>query len=115
MSTKNIDYDDLQDIVASSDTGGRDPDGFPKKLIAGVAILWSLFQLYYASPAPFWLQEFLRSIGVNINVVFDDTKARSVHLAFALFLAYLSYPAFKFSPKHRIPLTDWIFATAGAF
>lgn len=115
MSTKNIDYDDLQDIVASSDTGGRDPDGFPKKLIAGVAILWSLFQLYYASPAPFWLQEFLRSIGVNINVVFDDTKARSVHLAFALFLAYLSYPAFKFSPKHRIPLADWIFATAGAF
>lgn len=115
MSTKNIDYDDLQDIVASSDTGGRDPDGFPKKLIAGVAILWSLFQLYYASPAPFWLQEFLRSIGVNLNVVFDDTKARSVHLAFALFLAYLSYPAFKFSPKHRIPLTDWIFATAGAF
>ncbi|HDR1334729.1 TPA: TRAP transporter permease [Pasteurella multocida] len=115
VSTKNIDYDDLQDIVASSDTGGRDPDGFPKKLIAGVAILWSLFQLYYASPAPFWLQEFLRSIGVNLNVVFDDTKARSVHLAFALFLAYLSYPAFKFSPKHRIPLTDWIFATAGAF
>ncbi|EJS91178.1 hypothetical protein AAUPMC_05212, partial [Pasteurella multocida subsp. multocida str. Anand1_cattle] len=27
---QNIDYDDLQDIVASSDTGGRDPDGFPK-------------------------------------------------------------------------------------
>lgn len=115
MSTKNIDYDDLQDIVASSDTGGRDPDGFPKKLIAGLAIVWSLFQLYYASPVPFWLQEFLRNIGLNINVVFDDTKARSIHLAFALFLAYLSYPAFKFSPKHRIPLIDWIFASAGAF
>ncbi|PJG86407.1 TRAP transporter permease [Conservatibacter flavescens] len=117
MSAKNqIDYDDLQDMVASSDTGGRDPSGFPKKLIIGVAILWSLFQLYYASPVPFWLQEGLRSMGLGgINVVLDDTKARSVHLAFALFLAYLSYPAFKNSPKRHIPLIDWIFATVGAF
>ncbi|MDU8923951.1 TRAP transporter permease [Pasteurellaceae bacterium LIM206] len=118
MSVKNqtMTYDDLQDMVASSDTGGRDPVGFPKKLIVGTAILWSLFQLYYASPVPFWLQEGLRFIGWNnINVVLDDTKARSIHLAFALFLAYLSYPALKSSPKRSIPLYDWIFATVGAF
>ncbi|TCP92235.1 TRAP transporter 4TM/12TM fusion protein [Cricetibacter osteomyelitidis] len=113
--TPEFNYDDLQDMVASSDSGGREPTGFPKKLIFATALLWSLFQLYYASPVPFWLQEVVRSIGLDINVVFDDTKARSIHLAFALFLAYLSYPALTTSPKRRIPIQDWIFAIVGAF
>ncbi|MDO4697553.1 MAG: TRAP transporter permease [Pasteurellaceae bacterium] len=108
-------YDDLQDMVASNDSGGRNPRGFTKKLIVGVAILWSLFQLYYTSPFPFWLQEVIRNAGIDLNVVIDDTKARSIHLAFALFLAYLSFPAFANSPKHRVPYQDWIFATLGAF
>lgn len=113
---KPFDQDDLQDMVAANDSGGRNPYGFTKKLIFGVAILWSLFQIYYASPMPFVLQEALRSIGLgSINVVFDDTKARSVHLSFALFLAYLSYPAFKSSPIHRVPLQDWIFAIVATF
>ena len=64
---------------------------------------------------PFWLQEVLTQAGLNWNVVVDDTKARSVHLAFALFLAYLSFPAFATSPKHRVPVIDWIYATCGAF
>ncbi|NEN75529.1 TRAP transporter permease [Pelistega sp. NLN82] len=113
--TQTIDYAHLQDMVASSDTGGRNLAGPAKKLIVAVAILWSLFQLYYTSPLPFWLQEVIRSWGLDFNVVIDDTKARSVHLAFALFLAYLSFPAFAGSPKHRIPLPDWIFACLGAF
>lgn len=116
MSTdKVLDNEDLQDIVASNDQGGRNPSGIAKKIIVGVAILWSLFHLYYASPAPFWLQEFLNSLGLHLSVVVDDTKARSIHLAFALFLAFLSYPAFKLSPKYHIPLVDWIFAIVGAF
>lgn len=113
--SKNIDYDDLQDMVASNDAGGRTPKGFAKKLIVVTAILWSVFQLYYTSPASFWLQEVLTQANINLNVVVDDTKARSIHLAFALFLAYLSFPAFAFSPKHRIPVQDWIFAIVGAF
>ncbi|SMB86644.1 TRAP transporter, 4TM/12TM fusion protein [Pasteurella testudinis DSM 23072] len=113
---KTFDQDDLQDMVAANDSGGRNPYGFTKKLIFGVAILWSLFQIYYASPLPFVFQEALRSIGLgSINVVFDDTKARSIHLSFSLFLAYLSYPAFKSSPIHRVPLHDWIFAIVATF
>lgn len=84
-SAPKIDYDDLQDMVASTDSGGRNPTGFSKKLIVVVAILWSLFQLYYTSPIPFSLQEMVRGWGWDINVVIDDTKARSVHLAFGLF------------------------------
>lgn len=108
-------YDDLQDMVASNDAGGRNPTGFTKKLIVVTAIIWSLFQLYYTSPFPFWLQEVVRNAGLELNVVVDDTKARSIHLAFALFLAYLSFPAFATSPKHRVPYHDWLFATLGAF
>ena len=115
VQTKTMDYDDLQDMVASNDAGGRNPSGFTKKLIVFTAILWSVFQLYYTSPMPFWLQEVLTQAGLNWNVVVDDTKARSVHLAFALFLAYLSFPAFATSPKHRVPVIDWIYATCGAF
>lgn len=115
VQEKTASYDDLQDMVASNDSGGRNLSGFSKKLIVAVAILWSLFQLYYTSPFPFWLQEEIRSIGWDLNVVIDDTKARSIHLAFALFLAYLSFPAFATSPKHKVPYQDWLFATLGAF
>lgn len=114
-TTKKVDYDDLQDMVASNDSGGRNPTGLTKRIIVVTAILWSIFQLYYTSPFPFWLQEVLRDWGINLNVVIDDTKARSIHLAFALFLAYLSFPAFATSPKHRVPYQDWLFATLGAF
>ncbi|OOH91452.1 C4-dicarboxylate ABC transporter [Pasteurellaceae bacterium 15-036681] len=117
MSEKHnkIDYDDLQDMVASSDSGGRNPSGFTKQLIIATAILWSIFQLYYTSPFPFWLQEVVRDMGMSLNVVVDDTKARSIHLAFALFLAYLVFPAFATSPKHRVPYLDWGLAILGAF
>ncbi|QIW15101.1 C4-dicarboxylate ABC transporter [Pasteurellaceae bacterium RH1A] len=113
--TKSVNYDDLQDMVTSNDSGGRTPFGLTKKIIVWTAILWSLFQIYYASPFPFTLQEWLRAAGFELNVVVDDTKARSIHLAFAMFLAFLSYPAFTSSPKHRVPLIDWICATVGAF
>ncbi|QLB12475.1 TRAP transporter 4TM/12TM fusion protein [Bisgaardia hudsonensis] len=112
---KTINYDDLQDMVASNDAGGRNPDGLTKKTIIVVAILWSLFQLYYTSPLPFWLQEVVRTWNWDLNVVIDDTKARSIHLAFALFLAYLSFPAFASSPKHKVPYQDWLFAIVGSF
>ncbi|OBW91505.1 C4-dicarboxylate ABC transporter [Gallibacterium genomosp. 3] len=109
-----VDLEDLQDMVASNDSGGRNPYGSSKYVIIWTAIAWSLFQIYYASPLPFWLQEIIKSLGLGINVVVDDTKARSIHLAFAIFLAYLSYPAFKRSPKQHIPVIDWIFAVVGA-
>ena len=74
---------ELDELVASSDTGGRSPSVPIARLITVVAIIWSLFQLWIASPLPFML-------GVG---VFNDTEARSFHLAFALFLAFAAYPA----------------------
>lgn len=112
---KQLSESELQDLVASSDTGGRAPTGFAAKLIVWGAIAWSLFQLYFASPLPFFLQSKAREWGIDMTFVLDDTKARSIHLAFALFLGFLSYPAFKHSPKYKIPYSDWFLAIAGAF
>ena len=44
---------DLEDMVASSDSGARKPLGAPGKLLVGIAAAWSLFQLWIASPLPY--------------------------------------------------------------
>ena len=97
--------DDAQDLVAQVDTGARHPGGIPGKMLFGVPVAWSLFQLWYASPLPF-----IFGFGV-----FNDTEARAIHLAFALFLAFTAFPALRSSPRDHIPIQDWLFAALGAF
>ncbi len=70
-----------------------------------MALAWSLFQLWYASPLPFVLK-----IGV-----LNDTEARSLHLGVALFLGFLAYPAFKRSARDRVPALEWLLAIVAAF
>ncbi len=91
---------DLEQLVAEADTGGRKPIGFAARLVFGVAVAWSLFQLWFASPLPYML-----GFGV-----FGDTEARAFHLCFAFFLAFTAYPAFASSPRTHIPIYDWILA-----
>jgi TRAP transporter 4TM/12TM fusion protein len=93
----------LEDMVAEADTGGRKPTGFEKKYIFAVSLAWALFQLWYASPLPYKL---------NFGVIADG-KARIIHLSFAFLLAFATFPALKFSPRNRIPLTDWILSALG--
>ena len=101
-----LDKDELQELIAEADTGARNPVGaIPKKVLFFVPLLWTLFQLWYASPLPF-LFNFL---------VFNSTEARAIHLAFAMFLAYTAYPTFKSSPRDYIPLQDWGLAAVAAF
>ena len=97
--------EELRKLVAEADTGGRKPSRAVAQFILLVAIAWSLFQLWIASPLPF-------AVGA---LVLNDTEARSIHLAFATFLAYLAYPAFRTSPRDRIPLSDWLLAAVAAF
>jgi TRAP transporter 4TM/12TM fusion protein len=96
---------DAAQLAADNDTGGRNPGPLLKKLLLAVALSWSLFQLWIASPLPF-------ALGVG---VLNDTQSRAIHLAFAIFLAYMAYPAFNRSPRDRVPLLDWVFALVGAF
>ncbi len=81
-ATAGLSQAEIDALVASSDTGGRQAGGFIAKLIAGIALVWALFQLWFASPLPF-------ALGIG---VFNDTEARSIHLAFAVVLAFLAFP-----------------------
>jgi len=95
-----------EDFVAEADTGARAPTGaVSRKLLIYVPLAWSLFQLWYASPLPFIL-----GFGV-----LNDTEARAIHLAFAIFLTFTAFPALKGSPRDRIPIQDWGMALVGAF
>ena len=85
--------EDLEQLVAEADIGGRTPTGIVARLLLAVAVAWSLFQLWYASPLPF-----VFGFGV-----LNDTEARAIHLGLALFLAFTAYPAFKSSPRDRVP------------
>ena len=70
------------------------------KFVGLLAISWSLFQLWYASPLPFIL-DFGK---------FIDVPARAIHLAFGMSLCFLAYPAFRSNRKNRINKTDFLFA-----
>ncbi|MFB9137144.1 TRAP transporter permease [Vibrio olivae] len=105
MTQTNNSSQDVQEMVAQADTGARNPAGLPGRILWFVPLCWSLFQLWYASPLPFILD-----IGI-----LNDTEARSIHLMFAVFLAFTAYPALTNSPRDRIPAIDWILALAGSF
>lgn len=97
--------EELEDLVASTDTGGRTPENTAIiKLMMGLALAWSLWQVWIASPLPF-----IFNFGV-----FSGKEARPIHLAFSIILAFLAYPAFKKSPRNHIPLADWALAAIGA-
>ena len=80
----------------------RNLTGVHLKIVAAIAIIWSLFQLWYASPFPF-----LFNFGM-----FKGLPARAIHLGFALCLAFLIYPI---SKGKRISIIDVIISFIGAF
>ena len=47
-------------------------------------------------------------------LLIDDSQQRSIHLAFALFLGFMTFPAFVNSPRKYIPAYDWVFAIVAA-
>ena len=76
--------------------------GFHLKIVLAIAIAWSLFQLWYASPFPFWF---------NFGM-FKGLPARAIHLGFALLLAFLIFPI---SRSKKISFFDTLIAIIGAF
>ena len=75
----------------------RNLTGLHLKIVASIAIIWSLFQLWYASPFPFMF-------GVGL---FKGLPARAIHLGFALLLAFLIFPMTK---KSKTGFIDIILA-----
>ncbi|MEM1363140.1 MAG: TRAP transporter permease [Pseudomonadota bacterium] len=110
---------DVQDIIADADTGGRNPDDrFSQNILWAVPLIWAAFQLWIASPLRFqvallWNNSFFGDIFKF--VILNDTQTRAIHLAFAVFLAYVAFPTFKSSPRRHIPAIDWAMGLLAAF
>ncbi|WP_429058372.1 TRAP transporter permease [Aeromonas jandaei] len=92
-----------EELIAQ-DVGARLPAGAMGGIITLLALAWSLFQLWITSPLPFML-----GFGV-----LNDTETRSIHLTFALLLAFLVFPAFRTSPRDRVPFSDIALALIAA-
>jgi TRAP-type uncharacterized transport system fused permease subunit len=91
--------------ILQTETGGRAATGYAAVILFIVPLVWSLFQLWIASPLPFILD-----FGI-----FNSTEARSIHLAFAVFLAFASFPMIRGRHVNAVPIYDWILAVVAAF
>ena len=94
--SKNIESKIKEDLSPT-----RNLTGLHLKIVAAIAIIWSLFQLWYASPFPFMF---------NFGM-FKGLPARAIHLGFALCLAFLIYPI---SKGKKISFFDIIISFLGA-
>jgi TRAP transporter 4TM/12TM fusion protein len=97
--------ENVEELSESIDMGGRHPVGMEAKFVFLVALTWSFYQVYIASPLPY----------VTGILMIDDTQDRAIHVAFCVFLGFCTYPMFKkTSPRGYIPWYDWVFAVVSA-
>lgn len=103
-ASDNVDVSRIHEVL-QTETGGRALTGPASVLLFIVPVVWSLYQLWIASPLPFI---------VNFGI-FNSTEARSIHLAFATFLAFTAFPMFRGRHINHIPWFDWVLALAASF
>ena len=94
--------DKVESKISEDLSPTRNLTGLHLKIVGSIAIIWSLFQLWYASPFPFMFD-----IGM-----FKGLPARAIHLGFALTLAFLIYPI---SKRKKISIFDILISFIAAF
>ena len=92
----------IKDKIQEDISPTRNLTGIHLKIVFGIAILWTFFQLWYASPFPFWF---------NFGM-FKGLPARAIHLGFALTLAFLIFPAVR---GKKISAFDVLISIVAAF
>ena len=92
----------IKDKIQEDISPTRNLTGIHLKIVFGIAILWTFFQLWYASPFPFWF---------NFGM-FKGLPARAIHLGFALTLAFLIFPAVR---GKKISVIDVLISIVAAF
>jgi TRAP transporter 4TM/12TM fusion protein len=92
----------IKDKINEDLSPTRNLTGIHLKIVAAIAIIWSLFQLWYASPFPFMFD-----FGM-----FKGLPARAIHLGFALTLTFLIFPI---SKGKRISIFDIFISFVGSF
>ena len=93
---------DIENKVSEDLTPTRNLRGLHLKVVVAIAIIWTLFQLWYASPFPFMFD-----IGM-----FKGLPARAIHLGFALTLTFLIFPI---SKSKKISIIDILISLVAAF
>ena len=94
---------DIENKISEDLSPTRNLTGLHLKTVAAIAIIWTLFQLWYASPFPFMFD-----IGM-----FKGLPARAIHLGFALTLTFLIFPISK--KKKNISKIDILISLLAAF
>ena len=97
----NQNIDKVESKISEDLSPTKNIQGLHLKIVFAIAIIWSLFQLWYASPFPFWF---------NIGM-FKGLPARAIHLGFALLLAFLIFPS---SRSKKISFMDVLISIIGA-
>ena len=92
----------IKDKISEDLSPTRNLTGFHLRVVLSLAILWTLFQLWIASPFPF-----IFNFGL-----FNGLPARAIHLGFALTLTFLIYP---FSRGKKISISDILISFIAAF
>ncbi|MFQ5959572.1 MAG: TRAP transporter permease, partial [Alphaproteobacteria bacterium] len=96
--------EDLEKALEEIDYSGRHLGPRLATVVGAIAALWSLFQLWIASPFPFMFD-----IGIIV-----DVPARGIHLAFGLLLCFLMFPVARRLATDTIPIYDLVLALLGA-
>jgi len=91
----------IKDKISEDLSPTRNLKGLHLKIVAAIAIVWTLFQLWYASPFPF-----IFDIGM-----FKGLPARAIHLGFALTLTFLIFPI---SKSKKISIIDILISVIAA-
>jgi len=95
-----IDDAQLQQALEDIEYSGRQMGPVLGRIIAAIAIIWSLYQIFLASPLP------LAADLVNIK--------RPIFLAFAFLMCFLMFPVTRQRGKGRIPVHDVVLALVAA-
>jgi TRAP transporter 4TM/12TM fusion protein len=101
----NITEEEIQAQIDEVEYTGRVTGPTLGKIIGAIAALWSVYQLWIASPLPFL---------INFGII-GGVPSRAIHLAFALLLVFLMFPAAKSMAKKPIAILDILLAIVGCF
>jgi TRAP transporter 4TM/12TM fusion protein len=100
----DVSQDELEKRIEEIEYTGRKMGPSMLRVISIVAVTWSLFQLWIASPLPF-----IFNVGIII-----DVPARGIHLAFGLLLCFLMFPASRKMAERPIGWFDIMLAVLGS-
>ena len=92
----------IADKISEDLSPTRNLSGLHLKIVFGIAVFWTFFQLWHASPFPFWF---------NIGM-FKGLPARAIHLGFALTLTFLIFPVAR---GKKISIYDILISLVAAF